>query len=114
VYLQGVVSYSNEAKVSRLGVKPGTLDTYGAVSEETAREMAEGIAKGSGSDVGISVTGIAGPDGGTTDKPVGLVYIGLCIDGKVTVKRCMFTGNRSVIRERSSLEALDMLRRALL
>jgi len=114
VFLQGVVAYSNDAKVARLGVKPETLEKYGAVSEEVAREMAEGIAGSSGSNVGISVTGIAGPDGGTPEKPVGLVYIGLWIDGMVAVKRCQFTGSRSTIRERTCLEALDMLRRALL
>ncbi|MBO7363029.1 MAG: competence/damage-inducible protein A, partial [Lachnospiraceae bacterium] len=81
----GFVTYSNESKSKLVGVKKSTLDKYGAVSEQTASEMAKGGAKASGSDVCISVTGIAGPDGGTKEKPVGLVYIGCCVKGKVTV-----------------------------
>ena len=86
VLLEGAVTYSNEAKHNRLGVKNETLDKYGAVSEETAREMAIGIAKTAGTDVSIVTTGIAGPDGGTEEKPVGLVYVGVYVQGEVTVQ----------------------------
>jgi nicotinamide-nucleotide amidase len=113
-FMQSAVCYSNEAKIQRLDINPGTLDKFGSVSEECCVEMAEGIAKISSTDIGISTTGIAGPDGGTAEKPVGLVYIGISIRGKTSVKRCMFNGARNTIRERAALEALDMLRRALI
>ena len=89
------------------------METYTAVSAQTAAEMAEGIAKTSGADIGISTTGIAGPDGGTTEKPVGLVYIGLSIKGKTTVTEYHYTGKRNQIRERATMYALDLLRKAL-
>jgi nicotinamide-nucleotide amidase len=113
-FMQSAVCYSNEAKIQRLGVNPGTLDKFGAVSEECCVEMAEGIARTSSTDIGISTTGIAGPDGGTAEKPVGLVYIGISVRGNTTVKRCTFNGTRNTVRERAALEALDMLRRALM
>lgn len=91
---EGYVTYSNEAKHRLLGVKEKTLEQYGAVSEQTAREMAAGAAKAAGTNVGLSATGIAGPGGGTEEKPVGLVYIGCCANGNVTVKECRFHGNR--------------------
>lgn len=111
--LEGCVTYSNEAKMHRLGVKAETLETYGAVSEETAAEMAEGIAKTSGADIGIATTGVAGPDS-SEGKPAGLVYIGLCYKGKTTVKKCNFVGKRQAIRERAAYTALDWLRKAML
>ncbi|MDO4531331.1 MAG: competence/damage-inducible protein A [Bacillota bacterium] len=111
--LEGCVTYSNAAKMNRLGVKEETLEAYGAVSEETAREMAEGIAKSSGADIGIATTGIAGPDGGTSEKPVGLVYLGLCYKGKTMVQKCNFAGKRQAIRERAAYTALDWLRKAM-
>lgn len=114
VLLEGAVTYSNEAKHSRLGVKNETLDKYGAVSEETAREMAIGIAKTAGTDVSIVTTGIAGPGGGTEEKPVGLVYIGIYIQGKITVRKCIFNGNRSRVRLQATMTGLDMLRRILI
>lgn len=114
VFLEGVVVYSNEAKHNRLGVKSETLNKYGAVSEETAREMAEGIAKTSGSDVSIVTTGIAGPGGGTFEKPVGLVYIGVYVKGKTEIQRCIFSGSRSKVRQQAALKGLDMLRRILI
>lgn len=114
VFLEGCVTYSNAAKIRRLGVKAETLEKYGAVSEETAGEMAEGIAKTSGADVTIATTGIAGPDGGTEEKPVGLVYMGLCYKGKTYVKKCNFVGKRQAIRERAAYTALDWLRRVIL
>lgn len=114
VFLEGAVTYSNEAKHKRLGVKNETLDKYGAVSEETAREMAIGIANTAGTDVSIVTTGIAGPDGGTEEKPVGLVYIGVYVKGQVTVQKHIFNGNRSRVRLQATITGLDMLRRILI
>ncbi|MCM0650314.1 competence/damage-inducible protein A [Clostridium swellfunianum] len=114
VFMEGAITYSNEAKMKRLGVKEETLNKFGAVSEETAREMAEGIAKAANTDVGISVTGIAGPGGGTEEKPVGLVYVGLYIKGEVKVKKLNMFGDRQKIRNRTVVNTLDWLRRELL
>lgn len=114
VFMQGAVTYSNEAKMKELSVNKETLDKFGAVSEETAKEMAEGIAKKAGVDISIVSTGIAGPGGGTEEKPVGLVYIGLYIKGNIIVKRFNFQGDREKIRIRSTQNALDMLRRELI
>ena len=114
VLLEGCVTYSNDAKMRRLGVKAETLEQFGAVSEETAAEMAEGIAKTSGADIGIATTGIAGPGGGSEEKPVGLVYMGLYYKGKTYVKKCNFAGKRQAIRERATYTALDWLRKAML
>lgn len=113
-FLEGCVTYSNNAKIKRLGVKAETLDKFGAVSAETAMEMAEGIAKTSSTDIGISTTGIAGPSGDSKDKPVGLVYIGLYIQGTVSFIKVNFSGDREKIRTRATLSALDYLRRELL
>ena len=88
VFDRSLVTYSNQAKVDELGVNPETLEQYGAVSEQTALEMAEGVRRKAGTDIGISVTGIAGPDGGTDEKPVGLVYIGLSL-GEKCGGRCL-------------------------
>lgn len=109
-FLEGAITYSNEAKIKTLGVKKETLEKFGAVSEETAREMAEGIRKRCGADIGVSTTGIAGPDGGTDDKPVGLVYIGLSIGDKTIVTRNVFNGDRNSVRRRACLKAFDMIR----
>lgn len=114
VVLEGCVTYSNEAKVSRLGVKPETLESCGAVSPEVALEMANGICKTAGTDIGIGITGIAGPDGGTDKKPVGLVYMAICIKGEAKVCECRFGGNRDKIRQRACYQALDWLRTELL
>ncbi|MCM8711779.1 competence/damage-inducible protein A [Clostridium sp. SYSU_GA19001] len=114
VFVEGAVTYSNEAKIKRLNVKKETLEKYGAVSEETAKEMAEGIAKAAGTDIGISVTGIAGPGGGTKEKPVGLVYAGLYIKGEVKVKKLNLSGDRQKIRYRTVISLLDWLRRELI
>jgi nicotinamide-nucleotide amidase len=114
VFMEGAITYSNEAKMKRLGVKEETLKSYGAVSEETAREMALGIAEASGTDIGISVTGIAGPGGGTKEKPVGLVYVGLYIKGEVKAKKLNLLGDRQKVRNRTVVAALDWLRRELL
>ena len=114
VFLDGTVTYSNEAKQKRLGVKQETLQKYGAVSAETAKEMAEGAANTAGTEIGLATTGIAGPNGAEENKPVGLVYIGLTIDGVTQVKQCHFAGNREKIRTRAVYTALDWLRRELL
>ncbi|MDB1949646.1 competence/damage-inducible protein A [Clostridium tertium] len=114
VFKEGAVTYSNESKMKRLGVSKETLDRYGAVSEETAREMAIGIAREANTDISISTTGIAGPGGGTDEKPVGLVYIGVFIKGKVVVNKFNFTGNRERIRRKTTMNALNILRKALL
>ena len=113
VLLEGCVTYSNDAKMRRVGVKAETLEAYTAVSKEVAAEMAEGIAKSSGAEIGLSTTGIAGPDGATAEKPVGLVYIGLYDAGKTTVMEYHYTGKRNQIRERAAMYALDALRKAL-
>ena len=111
--VEGCVTYSNGAKMHRLGVKKETLDNCTAVSKETAAEMAEGIAKSSGADIGLSTTGIAGPDGDSEEQPVGLVYIGLHYNGKTTVKEYHYAGKRNKIRQRATYQALNFLRKAL-
>lgn len=112
-FKEGVVSYSNEAKQKYLGVKATTLDQYGAVSEETAREMAEGIKKAAGTHIGLSTTGIAGPDGGTQEKPVGLVYAGIAINDETYVYKFNFNGNRQGIREKTVKNLLYQLLKKL-
>jgi nicotinamide-nucleotide amidase len=112
--IESVVCYANDAKMRRLGVKRETLERWGAVSEETAREMAYGIAASSGADIGLATTGIAGPDGGTPEKPVGIVWLGLCIKDEVLTKRLTLTGTRDTIRLRAAMSASDFLRRELL
>ena len=110
---RGVVCYSNRAKTELLGVPEPLLKKYGAVSEQVARAMAQGIRTKSKADVGLSVTGIAGPGGGTEDKPVGLVYVGLATAKKSFTKEFRFHGERETIKLRSSQGALDVLRRWL-
>lgn len=114
VFLEGAVTYTNEAKVRTLNVKEETLKKYGAVSEETAREMAEGMAKRTGSDIAVVTTGIAGPGGGTEEKPVGLVYIGLYYKGEVFVYKNVFNGNRQAVRTKATVRALDIVRRKIM
>lgn len=111
---RGIVSYSNESKEALLGVPRSILAAHGAVSPETARAMAEGIGRSAGTDFGLSVTGIAGPTGGTAGKPVGLVYIALAVrDGETRVEEHRFPGDREMVRARSAQAALDLLRRQL-
>ena len=100
------VTYSNEAKVKYLGVLKETLDKYGAVSEQTAYEMASGATKLANADVAIAVTGLAGPTGGTKDKPVGLVYIACNICGDIKVDRYVFKGDRLSIRQQTTRTAI--------
>ena len=95
-------------------MKKGTLQKYGAVSRQTAEEMAKGLLNVTKTDVGVAVTGIAGPDGGTKEKPVGLVYISCNVKGKITVKECHFQGSREKIRLFSVAEALRLTRSCVL
>jgi len=111
---RGVVSYSNRSKMQVLGVPPSLLDRFGAVSAEVAEAMALGVRRASGSDLGLSVTGIAGPEGGTPEKPVGLVYIALAWEGGVKSKEYRFFEDRLANKRRSSLLAMEMVRRHLL
>ncbi len=111
---RSVVTYANEAKTEVLGVSEETLCKHGAVSEETAYEMAKGAADFAKADVAISVTGIAGPDGGTDEKPVGLVYIGCNMCGKITVRRYIFSGDRLRVRESSVKNALELAKECIL
>lgn len=111
---QCFVTYANSAKHKLLGVKNSTLKKHGAVSPQTARAMAKGAAKAAGADVALSITGIAGPDGGTEKKPVGLVYIGCYVNGYVEVAECHFSGNRAKVREASVAKAIDLGRRCVM
>ena len=110
---RGVIVYSNRAKEELLGVPEPLLRAHGAVSEPVARAMAEGVCRISGSPCGLAVTGIAGPDGGSAEKPVGTVYIGCATPEGIEVRRCRFDGDRVAIKWQSSQTALDMLRRRL-
>jgi nicotinamide-nucleotide amidase len=112
-FLQGVLAYSNTAKQELLGVSPELIERHGAVSPEVARAMATGVREGAHATYGLSITGIAGPSGGTKEKPVGLVYTALAHDRDVIVKKNLFLGNRDAIKFQSSQKALDMLRRYL-
>lgn len=114
VFKEGFVTYSNKAKRKHLDVNKNTLKKYGAVSRETAKEMAIGGALATGSDLCVAITGLAGPDGGTEEKPVGLVYMACCFGEKVTVEKYQFKGNREKIREQSVVRALDLVRRTVL
>lgn len=111
--IEGAVTYSNDAKHRRLGVSLDTLEKYGAVSYQTAEEMAKGVALTSGADIGISTTGIAGPGGGSEEKPVGLVYFGIYYNGEVKSFKKVFSGNREKIRKRATSYALNMARELL-
>ncbi|MEG0354999.1 MAG: CinA family protein [Lachnospiraceae bacterium] len=113
VFQEGYITYSNDAKEKLLGVCHETLERYGAVSEQTAKEMAIGAAKAAGAGVALSVTGIAGPDGGTAEKPVGLIYIGCYVKGKVYVKECRFSGTREENRASAVEQALQLLEEQL-
>jgi len=117
-YIGGWQTYSNKMKVQMLGVEPAVLEEHGAVSHQTAEQMAIGAQRRAGSDYTVSITGIAGPDGGTDDKPVGTVFIALCIGddpngARVIVKRFMFSGERQVIRRCAANSALAMLHLSL-
>ena len=106
VYLGTVVAYSNDIKMKILSVSKQTLDTFGAVSEETAYEMAQNVREKFGADIAVSTTGIAGPTGATETKPVGLVYIAVAHKNGVSVKRYVFSGDRDTVRNNASYRAL--------
>jgi len=112
-FKQGVVTYSNESKIRLLKVNEDTIKRYGAVSENTAKEMAVGVRKLSGVDIGMATTGIAGPTGATEKKPVGLVYVAIACEKDVYCREYRFTGHRLAIKEKVTVHALDFLRRIL-
>lgn len=113
-FIEGVVTYANDAKTRTLGVEPMLLMEHGAVSAPVAEAMAEGIRKRAGTDFGLSITGIAGPSGGTEEKPVGTVFIGISSEAGTESKKFKFPGDRHLIRWRASQAALEMLRRRLI
>lgn len=110
----GLVTYDNRAKIELLGVDPTLIETHGAVSEEVARAMAEGAVARCKTDCALAITGIAGPTGGTPEKPIGLVWLAVALDGKTTSRSMRTMGNRELIRGRAAQAALNMLRRRLL
>jgi nicotinamide-nucleotide amidase len=112
-FLESAVTYSNRAKTERLGVPAALIERHGAVSAPVARAMALGIRRTSGADIGVAVTGVAGPGGGTARKPVGLVYIALARGRGAAVERCLFSGGRSQVKFQSSQKALDLVRKSL-
>jgi len=114
VFKESFITYSNEAKIKYLGVKEETLITLGAVSKEVAYEMAKGTAYNTMADIVVSVTGIAGPTGGTPDKPIGLTYFGISHNGYTQTYKRIFNGNREMIRTRATIFALNLVRKALL
>ncbi len=114
VFREGFITYSNKAKRKYLEVSKSTLKKYGAVSGQTAREMAAGGVFAADCDACVAVTGIAGPDGATEEKPVGLVYIATYMKKKITVEKYQFKGNREKVREQAVVKALDLLRRSIL
>lgn len=113
VFKEGLITYSNEAKMKYLDVREETLDTYGAVSEECVKEMAEGLYEKTGADYAISISGIAGPSGGSPDKPVGLVYFGLCSKEGMKLEKQVFNGNRTMVQKRAVIFAMNMLRKVM-
>lgn len=113
-FIEGVVTYSNESKTRLLGVDKKLIKEFDAVSQQVARDMARGVRHKAKTDFGLAVTGIAGPDGGTQEKPVGLVYIALADDAHTEHKKLTLPGDRELIRWRASQAALDMLRRRLI
>jgi PncC family amidohydrolase len=108
-YMGSVTAYAYEAKVRLLGVCWSTLEKYGAVSKETALEMADGVRQALAADIGVSVTGIAGPGGGTPEKPVGLTWIGLCAPGVDEAWEYNWNGDRLQVKEQSAQQALQLL-----
>jgi len=113
VFKEALVAYTNESKIKHLKVKEDLIKEYGAVSDQVAGQMAKGIAEFSNSDIGIATTGIAGPGGGTEEKPVGLVYVGLYIKGKLYTDKYIINSSRDGVRRRTTLKVLDWLRRML-
>lgn len=114
VFKMGHITYSNKAKRKILGVKRSTLDKHTAISAEVAKDMAKGLAALSKADVAVSITGLAGPDGGTQETPVGTVFVGCTVNGKMTVQRYQFSGSRAKIRENAVAAALTLMRSCIL
>lgn len=110
---QGYVTYSNAAKVKMIGVQEETIRRFGVVSSETAFDMAESAARTAGCEVAVSVTGVAGPDGGTKECPVGLVYIGCHVKGKTVTERHLFAGDRMAVRTLATRSALLLVKKML-
>jgi PncC family amidohydrolase len=113
-YVGGWVTYSNAMKKSQLNVPEELLQTYGAVSSQVAEAMCKGARKQSGATVALSTTGIAGPAGGTKEKPVGTVFVGCATESGIEVKRFLFTGNRAEVQEQTAVAALQLLHEKLL
>ncbi len=113
IYGYGFITYANEAKVNILGVSPKTLEEHGAVSRETALEMAIGARAAAKSDIAVSVTGIAGPGGGTEEKPVGLVYIAIADKGGAEYRKLNLQGSRDEIREKTCKEVFQLIKEKL-
>lgn len=113
VFNQGFITYANEAKVKYLGVNEETIKEYGVVSEEVVKQMAVGCAKESDSETSIVTSGIAGPDGGTKEKPVGLVWMAVCVNDKVYTKKEIFSGDREAVRNQAKDTALQLLLESL-
>jgi nicotinamide-nucleotide amidase len=114
VLLAGYICYANEAKIDMLGVDPKLIDEHGAVSEEVARAMAEGARKRAGSTYALSTTGIAGPDGGSQEKPVGTVYVALAAEKETKVRKLFFPSDRETFKQLVAQVAFEMLRRELI
>lgn len=112
-YKEGIITYSNEAKMKYLGVNRETLEKFGAVSKDTAVQMATGAQKNAQSDIAVAVTGIAGPDGGTKEKPVGLVYICVKNGDNYIVEKNIFSGNRHGVRVQTVVKALNMVKNTI-
>jgi len=114
VFTNGFITYSNQSKTDILGVSPDTISTFGAVSKETAVEMVKGLVKKTATRAGIAITGIAGPDGGTPEKPVGTVWIAVMLDGEIEAGLFRQNGDRERVRHMACLNALNMLRKKIL
>lgn len=112
-FLGGIISYDNRIKNQLLGVPAEVLASFGAVSAQTVEAMAAGACRQLSADCAIAVSGIAGPDGGTPEKPVGLVYIGIAVSGSVFSRRCLFTGDRAAIRQTTVEAAVQELLQAV-
>jgi PncC family amidohydrolase len=112
-FLGGIIAYSDKVKKKVVGVRVGTLERHGAVSAQTAKEMAQATKQKMKSDIGVAVTGVAGPAGGTAKKPVGMVYIAVACRGKTIVRKFLFSGGRQAVRRSSVKNALAMVREIL-
>lgn len=113
IFGEGYVTYSNDAKMKNLGVNPETLKNYGAVSRKTCEEMAKGVRLRANASLGVSTTGIAGPGGGTKEKPVGLVYIGVSTEEKTVVEELRLTGTREEVRKKTVESLFELINKAL-